>query len=111
MAGFSLSEEQCASFAEDGFVVVPSIIPPAAAARLRERFEPLFRGEFETGLMPDEWNWREGRDAPDLTRQICNGWKAPRATPGRSTTSGARTGGGSRRCPTHSTRRRIRCGH
>jgi hypothetical protein len=36
----------------------------------------MFRGEFETGLYPDEWNWREGRDRPDLTRQICNGWKS-----------------------------------
>ena len=78
MAGFALTEGQRESFARDGFVVVPRIIPPATAACLRERFEPLFRGEFETGLMPDEWNWREGRDADDLTRQICNGWKADR---------------------------------
>ena len=79
MAGFTLTDRRRASFAEDGFVVVPRIIPSATAARLRERFEPLFRGEFGTGLQPDEWNWREGRDAPDLTRQICNGWKADRA--------------------------------
>ena len=78
MAGFALTEEQRASYAEDGFVVAPRIIPPATAAGLRERFEPMFRGEFETGLMPDEWNWRAGRDADDLTRQICNGWKADR---------------------------------
>ena len=78
MAGFALTAEQRASYAEDGFVVVPRIIPPETAARLRERFEPMFRGEFETGLMPDEWNWRAGRDADDLTRQICNGWKADR---------------------------------
>lgn len=78
MAGFALTQEQRASFDRDGFVVVPRIVPPATAAQLRERFEPLFRGEFETGLMPDEWNWREGRDADDLTRQICNGWKADR---------------------------------
>ena len=79
MAGFALSDGQRASFADDGFVVVPRIVPPAVAARLRARFEPLFRGEFETGLQPDEWNWREGRDSADLTRQICNGWKADRA--------------------------------
>ena len=40
------------------------------------RFEGLFRGQFETGLYPDEWNWQEGRDPPDRTRQICNGWKS-----------------------------------
>ena len=61
-------------FHDDGFAVVERIIAPAAAAAAA-RFDALFRGEFETGLWPDEWNWREGRDAPGLTRQICNAWK------------------------------------
>jgi ectoine hydroxylase-related dioxygenase (phytanoyl-CoA dioxygenase family) len=26
--------------------------------------------------MPDEWNWRQGRDPDGVTRQICNGWRA-----------------------------------
>ena len=41
-------------------------------------WERLFSGKFETGLYPDEWNWQEGRDKPDRTRQICNGWKSDR---------------------------------
>ena len=45
---------------------------------LASRFAPLFRGEFDTGLYPDEWNWREGKDSADLTRQICNAWKSDR---------------------------------
>ena len=65
-------------FHRDGFLVVERLIEPEAAARLAARFEPLFRGEFETGLYPDEWNWRDGRDAGDLTRQICNAWKSDR---------------------------------
>ncbi|MDE0711016.1 MAG: phytanoyl-CoA dioxygenase family protein [Rhodospirillales bacterium] len=65
-------------FHRDGFLVVERLIEPDAAARLAARFEPLFRGEFETGLHPDEWNWRDGRDAGDLTRQICNAWKSDR---------------------------------
>ncbi len=65
-------------FRRDGFLVVERLIEPAAAARLAARFGPLFRGAFETGLCPDEWNWREGRDAEDLTRQICNAWKSDR---------------------------------
>ena len=65
-------------FRRDGFLVVERLIEPEAAARLAARFGPLFRGEFETGLYPDEWNWREGRDAEDLTRQICNAWKSDR---------------------------------
>ena len=70
--------DQIARFRRDGFLVVERLVEPEAAARLAERFSPLFRGEFETGLYPDEWNWREGRDADDLTRQICNAWKSDR---------------------------------
>jgi ectoine hydroxylase-related dioxygenase (phytanoyl-CoA dioxygenase family) len=66
-------------FRRDGFLVVERLIEPEAAACLAARFGPLFRGEFETGLDPDEWNWREGQDAEDLTRQICNAWKSDRA--------------------------------
>ena len=77
-----LSDADVARFHDDGFVVVERIVAPEAAARAAARFEPLFRGDFETGLYPDEWNWREGRDAPDLTRQICNAWKSDRAIAG-----------------------------
>ena len=76
------SSDQIARFRRDGFLVVERLIEPEAAARLAVRFGPLFRGEFETGLYPDEWNWREGRDADDLTRQICNAWKSDRTVAG-----------------------------
>src|SRR5882672_2655536 len=71
-----LSPAQIARFHEDGFLILDRFIEAAEAARVAARFERLFRGEFESGLHPDEWNWREGRDKPDLARQICNGWKA-----------------------------------
>ncbi|MDD9981310.1 MAG: hypothetical protein OXU81_08150, partial [Gammaproteobacteria bacterium] len=54
---------QVERFRRDGFLVLERLIAPETAARLASRFAPLFRGEFETGLYPDEWNWREGRDA------------------------------------------------
>ncbi len=66
------------AFQQDGFVVIEEALNDAEVSAARERFQPLFRGEFETGLQPDEWNWREGRDSVELTRQICNGWKADR---------------------------------
>jgi ectoine hydroxylase-related dioxygenase (phytanoyl-CoA dioxygenase family) len=72
----ALSEAQIARFNEDGFLILERLIDPADAGRVADRFEQLFRGKFETGLYPDEWNWREGRDGPDLARQICNGWKS-----------------------------------
>src|SRR5215475_10136937 len=74
----SLTEEQKRRFEADGFLILERFIDSAAVERLRARFEPLFKGEFETGLYPDEWNWQEGRDRPDRTRQICNGWKSDR---------------------------------
>ncbi len=73
---FALSGEQVRRFEEDGFVVVPRIIDLGVALAVRGRFEPLFEGAFETGMQPDEWNWRAGRDAADVTRQICNAWKS-----------------------------------
>ncbi len=65
-------------FRTDGFIVVDRIIDPATIPDLLASYGALFDGSFETGLRPDEWNWKAGRDAPDLTRQICNGWKSDR---------------------------------
>jgi ectoine hydroxylase-related dioxygenase (phytanoyl-CoA dioxygenase family) len=73
-----LTAHQLADFARDGFLIIENFIPPEHAAAVAQRFEGLFRGQFETGLYPDEWNWQEGRDPPDRTRQICNGWKSDR---------------------------------
>lgn len=71
-----LTAAQIAQFREDGFLILQDWIDPDLAAKAAARFEGLFRGRFESGLQPDEWNWREGRDRPDLARQICNGWKS-----------------------------------
>ncbi len=71
-----LTPEHVATYENDGFLILERFLSGDAVDRLRSRFEGLFRGEFETGIQPDEWNWREGRDPADRTRQICNGWKA-----------------------------------
>jgi len=65
-------------FRQQGYVVVPNFVTYSLVEQARERFDPLFRGEFETGIQPDEWNWQHGKSDPSLTRQICNGWKADR---------------------------------
>jgi ectoine hydroxylase-related dioxygenase (phytanoyl-CoA dioxygenase family) len=70
------SAEQLEQFDRDGFVIVDGLIDDDTVARLRERFEPLFAGQYATGIKPDEVNWLAGRDPDDRTRQICNGWKA-----------------------------------
>ncbi len=67
-----------ATFHADGFVTVDSLIGAELIDPLKERFERLFRGDFETGIAPDEVNWLQGTSDPTLARQICNGWKADR---------------------------------
>ncbi len=71
-----ISEDLLSRFNSDGFLVIENVLSTEEIERAKARFEPLFRGEFDLGIQPDEWNWREGRDAIDLTRQICNAWKA-----------------------------------
>jgi ectoine hydroxylase-related dioxygenase (phytanoyl-CoA dioxygenase family) len=69
--------EQLDAFGREGFLIVEAgFIDAETIARLRERFDLLFAGEYETGIRPDEVNWVAGRDPEDRTRQICNGWKA-----------------------------------
>ena len=74
----SISVKQQNTFNDDGFLVVPSVLSDTQIEQARTRLEPLFDGNFETGVQPDEWNWRSGRDDPGLTRQICNAWKSDR---------------------------------
>ena len=73
-----LAADDRATFHAGGFVTVESVIDAGLIEPLKERFERLFRGDFETGTAPDEVNWQEGRSDPALARQICNGWKADR---------------------------------
>ena len=69
--------EQVESFRRDGFLIVEEgLVAPAAVEVLRERFAALFDGDYATGIGPDEVNWKKGRDRDDVTRQICNGWRA-----------------------------------
>jgi len=73
-----LTDHHRSTFNQDGFVVFENMLTKEMVAKARDRFEPLFEGQFELGIQPDEWNWRKGRDAEDLTRQMCNAWKSDR---------------------------------
>lgn len=64
------------TYRRDGFVVVPEFLPRDEVGRVRERFEALFRHEWETGVAPDEVNYTPGVTPPERTRQLCNAWKA-----------------------------------
>jgi ectoine hydroxylase-related dioxygenase (phytanoyl-CoA dioxygenase family) len=72
-----LTNEQVESFKREGFLIIEEgFLADGAIEVLRERFAALFAGEYATGIAPDEVNWKEGRDPDDVTRQICNGWRA-----------------------------------
>jgi ectoine hydroxylase-related dioxygenase (phytanoyl-CoA dioxygenase family) len=72
------SVAQMETYRRDGFLVVEAFLEPTEVDRIRERFIRVFAHEWETGLQPDEVNYVPGVTAPDLTRQLCNVWKADR---------------------------------
>jgi ectoine hydroxylase-related dioxygenase (phytanoyl-CoA dioxygenase family) len=76
---FKLTEVQKKSFHADGFILLNHIIETDQVEILREAFDRIFSGEFETGTQPDEVNWQLGESDPELTRQICNAWKGDRS--------------------------------
>ena len=72
-----LSDDEVERFHQDGFLIIEEgFLADSAIEALRDRFERLFEGEYETGIQPDEVNWKPGRDPEDRTRQLCNGWRA-----------------------------------
>jgi ectoine hydroxylase-related dioxygenase (phytanoyl-CoA dioxygenase family) len=72
------TEQQIAAYRRDGFLVVERFLADDEVERLRERFAACFRHDWETGLAPDEVNYDPHTTPPDLTRQLCNAWKADR---------------------------------
>ena len=74
--GPAWSPERRASFERNGFVLQPDVLSEAECASLRETYDRLFRGDFDTGIYPDEWHWREGISRPEAFREIVNAWKS-----------------------------------
>ena len=74
-----LKDTQKNLFHQDGLILVDRMIDDDTVDRLRDAFDRIFDGEFETGTLPDEVNWQSGKSDPELTRQICNAWKANRS--------------------------------
>ena len=71
-----LTPEDRIAFGNDGFIVIENALNQDQVARLRASFPRLFKGDFDTGVYPDEWHWREGVSLPDVTRHIGNAWKS-----------------------------------
>ncbi|MFM7424333.1 MAG: phytanoyl-CoA dioxygenase family protein [Elainella sp.] len=71
-----LTDEQIHQFQTDGFLILDRLVPLDFTQQLIQRIDGLFQGQFETGIYPDEWYWRQGLSLPDVTREICNAWKS-----------------------------------
>ncbi len=83
----SITEADVERFREDGFLVVEGLIAAAQVESIRDRFERLFNGEFDTGVYPDEWYWRTGMSLPDVTRHMANLWKSDLTIAGLATSA------------------------
>lgn len=72
-------EELRQSFCTQGYVSIPAGIfrlDPTTIQALRDEFERLFQGHYETGIYPDEIHWRPMLSKENVTRELCNTWKA-----------------------------------
>ena len=74
----SPTDAQIESYRRDGFLIVDTFLPPERLDAVRERFAAVFEHRWEAGLAPDEVNYTPGVTPPELTRQMCNVWKADR---------------------------------
>ena len=73
---------QIERYRRDGFLIIERFLDPDHLDHIREHFMSVFGHVWETGLAPDEVNYVPGVTAPDLTRQLCNVWKADRVLAG-----------------------------
>lgn len=71
-----ISDDMAARFDEDGFLVVENCLDERQIEALAASFPRIFAGDFDTGIYPDEWHWREGISLPDVTRHMGNAWKS-----------------------------------
>ena len=76
MIQLEINEDLKKKFEDDGYLILPQFLDTNKIASIADKFANLFSGIFETGIEPDEWNWKKGRDPNNITRQICNGWKS-----------------------------------
>jgi ectoine hydroxylase-related dioxygenase (phytanoyl-CoA dioxygenase family) len=79
---FEPTQTQIDRYQRDGFLIVERFLSDEQVQLARKRFMRVFEHEWETGLSPDEVNFTPGVTAPELTRQLCNVWKADRTLAG-----------------------------
>jgi len=73
-----IGKKEIERFNEDGFLIFENFLDADLTRSAIQRFEPIFCGEFETGVLPDKVKWLKGRDPDGVPRSMCNVWKADR---------------------------------
>jgi len=71
-------KKEIKQFHEDGFLIFKNFLDGSLLEKAIRRFDPIFSGEFETGVLPDKIKWLKGRDPEGIPRSMCNVWKADR---------------------------------
>lgn len=76
MISVDITPADLQQFRDRGFVIKERVLSSDFVEALRTRLPLLFAGEFDTGVYPDEWYWRENMSLPDVTRHMGNAWKS-----------------------------------
>jgi phytanoyl-CoA hydroxylase len=72
-----ISDEDIETFHKVGFLIIPKpVLNKDIVEKFKDRVDRIFKGEFDTGIYPDEWHWRHGLSRENVTREICNAWKS-----------------------------------
>ena len=72
----SLLKEKKEFFNKNGFVVFENVLSKNDLNKVRKKYKKIFKGHYETGVVPDKIKWVNGRDKNNIPRSVCNVWKS-----------------------------------
>jgi len=63
-------------FNKNGFVIFENVLNKNELNKVRKKYKKIFKGHYETGIVPDKIKWVYGRDKNNIPRSVCNAWKS-----------------------------------
>ena len=63
-------------FNKNGFVIFENVLNKNDLNKVRQKYKKIFKGHYETGVVPDKIKWVYGRDKNNIPRSVCNAWKS-----------------------------------
>lgn len=76
VATHELTQNQIDFFHLNGYLVIERFLQPTVISSMLQRFMPIFSGDLNTKIYPDEWYGARGMSLPNQTKEICNAWKS-----------------------------------